>query len=60
MLDGQIRFMARQFLLMEMCLPLLELSQLVFVVGHVAIKHLVYLELIERELKRRKDVDAKG
>jgi condensin complex subunit 1 len=36
------------------------LSQLVFVVGHVAIKHLVYLELIERELKRRKDVDAKG
>jgi condensin complex subunit 1 len=36
------------------------LSQLVFVVGHVAIKHLVYLELIERELRRRKDVDAKG
>jgi condensin complex subunit 1 len=36
------------------------LSQLVFVVGHVAIKHLVYLELIERELKRRKDVGAKG
>jgi condensin complex subunit 1 len=35
------------------------LSQLVFVVGHVAIKHLVYLELIERELKRRKDVGAK-
>lgn len=35
------------------------LSQLVFVVGHVAIKHIVYLELIERELKRRKDVSAK-
>lgn len=36
------------------------LAQLVFVVGHVAIKHLVYLELIERELKRRKDVAAKA
>ncbi|KIM23633.1 hypothetical protein M408DRAFT_77324 [Serendipita vermifera MAFF 305830] len=36
------------------------LSQLVFVVGHVAIKHIVYLELIERELKRRKDVSAKA
>lgn len=37
-----------------------QLSQLVFVVGHVAIKHIVYLELIERELKRRRDVAAKG
>lgn len=37
-----------------------QLSQLVFVVGHVAIKHIVYLELVERELKRRKDVTAKG
>lgn len=37
-----------------------KLSQLVFVVGHVAIKHIVYLELIERELKRRKEVSAKG
>lgn len=36
------------------------LSQLVFVVGHVAIKHIVYLELVERELKRRRDVAAKG
>lgn len=36
------------------------LAQLVFVVGHVAIKHIVYLELIERELKRRKEVAAKG
>ena len=36
------------------------LAQLVFVVGHVAIKHLVYMELIEREMKRRKDVAAKG
>ncbi|KZT53109.1 hypothetical protein CALCODRAFT_501450 [Calocera cornea HHB12733] len=35
------------------------LSQLVFVVGHVAIKHIVYLELVERELKRRKDEAAK-
>jgi hypothetical protein len=32
-----------------------ELGQLVFVVGHVAIKHIVYLELVERELKRRKE-----
>ncbi|KAJ7178708.1 non-SMC mitotic condensation complex subunit 1-domain-containing protein [Mycena crocata] len=32
-----------------------ELSQLVFVVGHVAIKHIVYLELVEREWKRQKD-----
>ncbi|TIA88190.1 hypothetical protein E3P99_02731 [Wallemia hederae] len=35
------------------------LSQLVFTVGHVAIRHIVYLELVERELKRRKaDADA--
>ncbi|KAJ7650604.1 non-SMC mitotic condensation complex subunit 1-domain-containing protein [Roridomyces roridus] len=32
-----------------------ELSQLFFVVGHVAIKHIVYLELVEREWKRQKD-----
>ena len=37
-----------------------KLSQLIFVVGHVAIKHIVYLELIERELKRRKEASAKG
>lgn len=37
-----------------------HLSQLVFIVGHIAIKHIVYLELVERELKRRKDVTAKG
>lgn len=37
-----------------------QLSQLVFIVGHIAIKHIVYLELVERELKRRKDVTAKG
>lgn len=36
------------------------LAQLVFVVGHVAIKHIVYLELVEREFKRRKDEKAKG
>lgn len=35
------------------------LAQLVFVVGHVAIKHIVYLELVEREFKRRKDETAK-
>ncbi|KAG7448874.1 uncharacterized protein BT62DRAFT_986013 [Guyanagaster necrorhizus] len=32
-----------------------HLSQLLFVVGHVAIKHIVYLELVEREAKRQKD-----
>ncbi|KAJ7732950.1 hypothetical protein DFH07DRAFT_990553, partial [Mycena maculata] len=32
-----------------------ELSQLLFVVGHVAIKHIVYLELVEHERKRQKD-----
>ncbi|KAJ3506594.1 hypothetical protein NLJ89_g6784 [Agrocybe chaxingu] len=32
-----------------------ELSQLLFVVGHVAMKHIVYLELVEREWKRQKD-----
>lgn len=36
------------------------LSQLVFLVGHVAFKHIVYLELVEREIKRRKEVLAKG
>ncbi len=35
------------------------LAQLVFVVGHVAIKHIVYLELVEREFKRRKDENVK-
>ncbi len=37
-----------------------KLAQLVFVVGHIAIKHIVYLELVEREFKRRKDETAKG
>ena len=36
------------------------LAQLVFAVGHVAIKEIVYLELVEREFKRRKDEKAKG
>ncbi|KAF8309106.1 hypothetical protein DL93DRAFT_2063311 [Clavulina sp. PMI_390] len=36
-----------------------QLSQLVFTVGHVAFKHIVYLELVEREIKRRKEVLAK-
>lgn len=31
-----------------------QLAQLLFVVGHVALKHIVYLELVEREYKRRK------
>jgi hypothetical protein len=37
-----------------------ELSQLLFVVGHVAIKHIVYLELVEREWKRQKDEQDGG
>ncbi len=37
-----------------------NLAQLIFVVGHVAIKHIVYLELVEREFKRRKEETAKG
>ncbi|KAG0695301.1 non-SMC mitotic condensation complex subunit 1-domain-containing protein [Suillus ampliporus] len=32
-----------------------HLSQLLFAVGHVAIKHIVFLELVEREWKRQKD-----
>ncbi|EPQ26618.1 uncharacterized protein PFL1_05939 [Pseudozyma flocculosa PF-1] len=31
-----------------------QLAQLLFVVGHVALKQIVYLELVEREYKRRK------
>ncbi|SOV04085.1 related to YCS4 - subunit of condensin protein complex [Ustilago sp. UG-2017a] len=31
-----------------------QLAQLLFCVGHVALKHIVYLELVEREYKRRK------
>ena len=37
-----------------------ELSQLLFIVGHVAIKHIVFLELVEREWKRQKDEKAAG
>ena len=37
-----------------------ELSQLLFTVGHVAIKQIVYLELVEREWKRQKDEKEKG
>ena len=36
------------------------LSQLLFVVGHVAIKHIVYLELVEREWKRQKHEKEAG
>ncbi|GAA5928884.1 condensin subunit YCS4 [Sporobolomyces koalae] len=36
-----------------------ELSQLIFVAGHCAIKQLVHLELVERDLKRRKAEDDK-
>ncbi|PSN64498.1 hypothetical protein BS50DRAFT_498171 [Corynespora cassiicola Philippines] len=34
--------------------PALALSQLLFIVGHVAIKQIVHLELVELEFKRRK------
>lgn len=37
-----------------------ELSQLLFIVGHVAIKHIAHLELIEREWKRQKDEKQTG
>jgi condensin complex subunit 1 len=37
-----------------------ELSQLLFTVGHVTIKHIAYLELVERELKRQKGVLEAG
>ena len=37
-----------------------ELSQLLFIVGHVAIKHIVFLELVEREWKRQKDEKQAG
>ncbi|GEM07229.1 condensin complex subunit 1 [Rhodotorula toruloides] len=36
-----------------------SLSQLVFVAGHCAIKQLVHLELVERDLKRRKAEEDK-
>ena len=32
-----------------------QLAQLIFIVGHIAIKHIVFLELVERELKRQKE-----
>ncbi|KAF8935517.1 armadillo-type protein [Dissophora ornata] len=31
-----------------------QLSQLLFIVGHIAIKHIVHMEVIEEEFKRRK------
>lgn len=37
-----------------------ELSQMIFVVGHVAIKHIVYLELVERDWKRQKNEHEAG
>ena len=37
-----------------------NLAKLIFTIGHVSIKHIVYLELVEREFKRRKDEAAKG
>ena len=37
-----------------------ELSQLLFVVGHVAIKQIVFLEQVEREWKRQKHEKEAG
>ncbi|KAJ3798640.1 non-SMC mitotic condensation complex subunit 1-domain-containing protein [Lentinula aff. detonsa] len=34
-----------------------ELAQLLFVVGHVAIKQIAYLEVVEREMKKQKDTE---
>lgn len=36
------------------------MSQLIFVVGHVAIKQIVHLELVERECKKQKDDQEKS
>ena len=36
-----------------------HLSQLIFVVGHVAIKHIVFLEFVEKEWKRQKEEKEK-
>lgn len=37
-----------------------EMSQLFFVVGHVAIKQTVFMELVEREWKRQREVKQAG
>jgi condensin complex subunit 1 len=37
-----------------------KLSQLLFVVGHVAVKHIVYLELVQREWKRQEQEKELG
>ncbi|GAA5919099.1 hypothetical protein JCM6882_005122, partial [Rhodosporidiobolus microsporus] len=37
-----------------------DLSQLIFVAGHCSVKQLVHLELVERDLKRRKAEDDKA
>ncbi|GAA6027146.1 hypothetical protein JCM8097_002429 [Rhodosporidiobolus ruineniae] len=37
-----------------------ELSQLIFVAGHCSVKQLVHLELVERDLKRRKADEDKA
>lgn len=37
-----------------------EMSQLFFVIGHVALKQIVFLELVEREWKRQKDEKYAG
>lgn len=36
------------------------LSQMIFVVGHVALKQLVFMEVVEREWKRQKDEKLAG
>jgi len=37
-----------------------HLSQLIFFVGHVAIKHIVFLEIVEKEWKRQKEEKEKA
>lgn len=40
--------------------PALALSQLLFIVGHIAIKQIVHLELCEQDFKRRKAAKERG
>jgi condensin complex subunit 1 len=36
-----------------------DFARLLFIVGHVALKHKVYLEMVESELKKKTDAQAK-
>ncbi|WFD03161.1 condensin complex non-SMC subunit Cnd1 [Malassezia obtusa] len=49
-----VRHLTREALCGDGAGDAFRLAQLLFVVGHVALKQMVYMELVERELKRRK------